>query len=98
MSYSDDVFRKDIIKELNRIATALENIDMKMTAKNSFEPEDALTYIKDEPLKARTDTDCYGCKHLFVTHDILSNEKLCRCMYYNEPINEITNCDLRREQ
>ena len=35
MSYSDDVFRKDIIKELNRIATALENIDMKMNGKNS---------------------------------------------------------------
>lgn len=95
MSYSDDVFRKDIIRELSRIAIALENIDMKMTAKNSFDPEDALTYIKDKESKARTFKDCYGCKHLFVTYDILSNEQLCRCMYYNKPINQITNCDLR---
>lgn len=94
MSYSDDVFRKDIIKELNRIATALENIDMKMTDKNSFKPEVA-SYIKDEPLKTRTVTDCVGCEYLFASFDISSNEKHYRCTHHNKPINQITNCNLR---
>lgn len=95
MSYSDDVFRKDIIKELSRIATALENIDMKMTAKNSLNPEDAVVHVDDEPLKTRTFTDCVGCEHLYVSFDPILNKRVYKCVLHNEPINQITNCNLR---
>lgn len=94
-SYSDDVFRKDIIKELNRIATALENINMKMTAKNSFDHEDALTYIKDEEPKTRTLKDCEGCDFLCWTVNPCLNEKFCKCSYYDKSIDKISVCMMR---
>lgn len=94
MSYSDDVFRKDIIKELNRIATALENIDMKMNGKNSFKPEVA-SYIKDEEPKTRTFKDCEGCEFLCWEVNPCLNEKLYTCSHYCESIEEITNCKMR---
>ena len=95
MSYSDDVFRKDIIKELNRIATALENIDMKMTAKNYFDPKDALTYIKAEEPKMRTVKDCEGCEFLCSTVDPCLNERRYICSHYSEYINKISDCRMR---
>lgn len=86
---------KDIIRELTRIAKALENIDMKMTAKNSFNPEETLAYIKDEPLKTRTFTDCDGCEYLYAAFRVDLNDHIYKCLYHNEPINQITNCNLR---
>ena len=94
MSYSYDVFRKDIIKELNRIATALENIDMKMNGENSFKPEVA-SYIEDEKPKMRTLTDCVGCEFLCSTVDPCLNEKRYICSHYSEYINKISDCRMR---
>lgn len=95
MNTTNDVFRKNIIKELNRIAIALENIDMKMTAKNSSNPEEAVVYADDKPLKTRTFTDCVGCEHLYVSYDTCLNDRVYMCKHRNEPINQITNCNLR---
>lgn len=94
MSYSDDVFRKDIIKELNRIATALENIDMKMKGKNSFEPE-VVSYIKDEEPKTRTFKDCEGCEFLCLNIDPCLNKKTYACSCYGKSIDKISVCRMR---
>lgn len=94
MSYSDDVFRINIIKELNRIATALENIDTKINGKNSFKPEVA-SYIKDEEPKTRTLKDCEGCEFLCWTVDPCLNEKFYTCSCYGKSIDKISVCRMR---